>query len=158
MSLMFRNVMHRSRKILIEQRILEICLKTNDWRKLVVHCTYDQKQSNAASALSSHTKIKNLHNSECNNTNKNNKKLQKKESIIIIIIMSTPTEPIEKKKSCIANIAEKENVGVGLFRIAHLPDDVQAVIQKLNLDKNDDGTLDAGELGVAFKDCKLLCE
>ena len=45
-----------------------------------------------------------------------------------------------------ANIAEKENVGVGLIekiRIAHLPVDVQAVIQKMEIDKDGDGTLDA---------------
>ena len=57
-----------------------------------------------------------------------------------------------------SDIAEQKNVGVGLIRIADLPEDVQAVIQKLKLDKDGDGTLCANELGVAFKDCKLLCE
>jgi len=53
-----------------------------------------------------------------------------------------------------ANIAEKENVGVGLIekiRIAHLPVDVQAVIQKMEIDKDGDGTIDAYEVGTAFK-------
>jgi len=49
-------------------------------------------------------------------------------------------------------VAEQEKVGVGLIRIADLPEDVQAVIKKLKLDKDGDGMLDADELGVAFKD------
>ena len=54
---------------------------------------------------------------------------------------------------------QEEKIGVGLIRIADLPADVQAVIQKLKLDKDGDGTLCADELGVAFKDCTLLlCE
>ena len=38
---------------------------------------------------------------------------------------------------------QEEKIGVGLIRIADLPADVQAVIQKLKLDKDGDGTLDA---------------
>jgi len=50
-----------------------------------------------------------------------------------------------------ANIAEKENVGVGLIRTAQFRDSVQAVIQNMKIDKDGDGTLDADELGTAFK-------
>ena len=56
-------------------------------------------------------------------------------------------------------VAEQGKVGVGLILIADLPADVQAVIEKMKLDKDGDGTLCADELGVAFKDCTLLlCE
>ena len=54
-----------------------------------------------------------------------------------------------------ANIAQEESVGV--IRISHLPHEIQALIQKMNLDKDGDGTIDAAELGMVLNDCKLLC-
>ena len=55
------------------------------------------------------------------------------------------------------NISEKDK-NDGVICIEDLPDDVQAVVQKMNINKDGNGTLDADELGTAFKDCKLLCE
>jgi len=49
-----------------------------------------------------------------------------------------------------ANFTQEDTVGAIL--ISNLPDDIQALIQKMNLDKDGDGTINAAEMSMVLND------